>query len=578
MLVWYFLKGVVPYEGMTEAAIVSNTTARGMRPSLPSDPAFSEFFSRCWEAADDRRPTFGDIVKWLQSGRLVLPGAEVARKKPREEPLSDLEIEEQCDAVAAGDEAAAQRIMREMARDRTFSPRSLLNLVKASERLPEIRGQLVIPVQKLPDRLAFSTELFSAVGYEYAADFFLSCGVNSDTLSTFLLTVAAKQGDRAANDAVDRLLKQRPDSTFLFQAVSLSRIYYTRAFELMQSFPDEMTRLRLLPIFLDDAQDVDRVAMRDMVDKADNFEFDPKGVVLSRFVKWGYHTSVLRFASSPAHFKKLMGPLFGLLKGSCQGFLLKLVARASNVPALHGPLKGINIGKMFAAVIKAGDAEIAGRLVAAMVNYPKEQLIRCVSSCDQLQSLLETAPDVAQKSAICLTLVPFALHAFYVPSQYVIDTVSILLQSDEPPEVARGLVLGVAIAQKRDVAKKLADPYNLDAVCRFLRSEGAPPSYLYTATRFIIAVAPFLKLDRDTFPMISDAIGDLVELGIKAQAEKRLVVPVLQALALFPRLKNWDGLIAKFDVGTLLTALGKLYSGQSSIMFLIVQLQQRIGQ
>jgi hypothetical protein len=77
---------------------------------------------------------------------------------------------------------------------------------------------------------------------------------------------------------------------------------------------------------------------------------------------------------------------------------------------------------------------------------------------------MQRTKDSGKKSALCLTLVPFAFHTSNVPSTQMVGTISQLLRTQEDQEVMHALVFVVAVAQKKDIAKRLAAVADLGIV------------------------------------------------------------------------------------------------------------------
>jgi hypothetical protein len=157
----------------------------------------------------------------------------------------------------------------------------------------------------------------------------------------------------------------------------------------------------------------------------------------------------------------------------------------------------------------------------------------------------------------------------------VVETVAILLQSDEPVDVARALVLGLAIGQRKELADGLADPYNVDAACRFLRSDDAPPHILYTALRFVLAVAPHLKLNPESAPIIGDAVEDIVEVALKHQENTRLFAVAAQVLIVIPRSAAWNALLQQRGLRRFVECARSFRAADATIVGLVPALAGR---
>jgi hypothetical protein len=185
--------------------------------------------------------------------------------------------------------------------------------------------------------------------------------------------------------------------------------------------------------------------------------------------------------------------------------------------------------------------------------------------CKTLERLLKEEQAPAKKSAVCLCLLPFAFHSNYVPGDEVIGLVTALLQSDDPTDVARALVFALVIAQNAEVAQKLTDPLNLEAACRFLRSD-APPHFLYTAVRFFLSIAPFLTLSEETEPVIEDAVATLLELSLRNQENARILLVIAQTFVLLPKGERWIQVLDRCEVQKFISFASLNYATDANLM------------
>jgi serine/threonine protein kinase len=604
LLLWRVFVKKIPFDGMSSDQIIQFVAKDAGRPEPPPEPPGADFFSRGWNPVRTRRPPFAQISRMLQAKEIVPPGDSTPSPPPEPEQvalkttsidflskkqcsadLSDEDIAELCVAAESDDaetrNRAAKGIRGELQRDAPFSSASLVRLISLSSTLKDIRTSLFTLVQKLPNRIEFSHQILNSVTPECAVQFLVHCGLHTDELARLLLDFGSSQSESIANQIVDAVRDSRADSNVLFDCIGASRVYYTRGLDVMWGWSDDnlLKRGRVIPNFLEGASDMDRRRIRVIVDRVplnDAAEFDRECQVLAKLVEWGYHRSVLRFAESPAYGKRMLNVFLPLFKSDRPGFLLKLCANLLRLEVLRPIMVHIPIPRICVAALLSGDFELAAR-ICARITFSPEMLGKHLSVARRLEKMLAEDEDVGHKSAICLCLVPFCLLSTYVPNWYVVETVAILLQSDEPVDVARALVLGVAIGQRKELAENLADPYNVDAACRFFRSDEAPLHVLYTAVRFVLAVAPHLKFNEESTPILGDAVEDIVQVALKNKENARLLIVAAQVLIVIPRTVRWNALLQQRGLRRFAGCVKSFGAADAKIMELMPALAARLG-
>jgi hypothetical protein len=272
----------------------------------------------------------------------------------------------------------------------------------------------------------------------------------------------------------------------------------------------------------------------------------------------------LRFAQALPYCQRLITNLFPILRQQNPTVLLKLVIQAAKLPPLRPLVLRINVLRMIEVVALAGNFQVAATAAAA-VDFPKEMLDQHMSLCETFQGLFDRATTLAQKSALCMCLLPFALHTSYVPTQPVVEGVTCLLQSDNPIDVARALVFGAVIMQHHTVAERLAHPFNLEAAARFIRSD-APTHFLCTAARFFLSIAQFLVLNEQTTLLIEDAVRSAIDVALRSQDNARLVLIIAQIFVFLPKSEAWIALLNRCDLQKFICFAAINFATQSRII------------
>ena len=78
IVMWEVLTKNYPFAGLEQQQIVAQVLVYDARPEIPegSPQPLVDLIRRCWDRSPDVRPTFDQIIKILQTGTVLLPGAD----------------------------------------------------------------------------------------------------------------------------------------------------------------------------------------------------------------------------------------------------------------------------------------------------------------------------------------------------------------------------------------------------------------------------------------------------------------------------------------------------------------------
>jgi hypothetical protein len=580
--------GESPFRGKPPDAV--------MQGRLQVPDGFPTALARSLDPAS-RRPSASDIARAIL-GKQLLPGSDPAAfdiamgRSPSGRPFtgqalvdsvskkqaagsmpeSDL-ILALCQLAEEGDGETKVRAINEIQSElRRQAPLKLpvfIRLAKVSVVWPDILEQLAPMASQLANRVAFAKDLLGITPAEHAVRVVVKCGVDTQDLVRTLLAFGAKQSEAIANLIVDLLIEARAKLSPLLEVAGESPVYYIRALDRLPEFTEEellksSEAIKKFAAVIGEDDHAIFVANINRIPVSQSAEFDRDCSVLTLLIQSGYEDAALRFTQALPYCQRLITNLFLILRQQNPTVLLKLVIQAAKLPPLQPLIRRINVLRMIEVVALAGNFAVAATAAAA-VDFPKEMLDQHMSVCETLQGLFDKASALPQKSALCMCLLPFALHTSYVPPESVVEPVTWLLQSDDPTDVARALVFGVVIMQHQAVLERLAHPYNLEAAVRFLRSD-APAHFLYTAARFFLSIAPFLVLNEQTTLLIEDAVRSAINVALRSQDNARLVLIIAQIFLFLPKSEAWIALFNRCDLQKFLCFAAINFATQSKIM------------
>jgi hypothetical protein len=177
--------------------------------------------------------------------------------------------------------------------------------------------------------------------------------------------------------------------------------------------------------------------------------------------------------------------------------------------------------------------------------------------------------DIEGKSFLFLALVPFAINSTFRATSALLGEISIVFGSTDLNCRARALALAAALAQTPKAAATLADQTNIRAAKTFLH--GAPDHFVYTALRFLLAVAPFLPPEQEA----RDAIDATMDLVLASHNAARITLIATQFLASLPRIPAWDVILADSEIEMFVSLLKVYYSDDERIMIVAKLLDER---
>lgn len=78
IVLWELMAKKTPYQGMESGQIVGQVLLNDLRPTIPDDTPhpWRELMEACWTRDPRQRPSFHEILKILETGRVLLPGAD----------------------------------------------------------------------------------------------------------------------------------------------------------------------------------------------------------------------------------------------------------------------------------------------------------------------------------------------------------------------------------------------------------------------------------------------------------------------------------------------------------------------
>jgi serine/threonine protein kinase len=596
LILWHILTREDPFQNL------SVEDMKTTRLHVPYEFAQPHFFTRCWDGKPEQRPAFSDIARAIQDRQVTVPGTDslefdlefgrgqgsprsvvlpVNRPTPVDNllrkqdagNLTETDIMKICQAAEGNDfetkARAANGLRYELKRTEPFPPRVVSLFIRLALSFPDVVPLIRPLVQQLANRANFSRDVFTLCPPEPAVRLFVKFGIDNDELVKTLLAFGARQTEAIANLLVDLFIDAKANMNYLFDTAHDSAVYSLRALDLLTELSDEDLIINSETIcrFATAVVAEERPLFKSIIDRVPvrvTAQFDGNCVAAARLVEWGYDDSVLRFAKMVPYCRRLIVTLFPVFRGRNPTFILKLIIQAAKLPPLQSLLARINLPRIIEVVAAAGDYDVAAS-AASGIEIPQEMLDANSGVCKTLERLLKEAPAAAAQSAVCLCLLPFAFHSNYVPGDEVIGLVTALLQSDDPTDIARALVFAVVIAQNTQIAQKLADPLNLEAACRFLRSE-APAHFLYVAVRFFLSIAPFLILSEETLPVIEDAVTNILELALRSQDNAKIMLVITQTLVLLPKAEGWIQMLDRCEIQKFVSFATLNYAADANIM------------
>jgi hypothetical protein len=432
-------------------------------------------------------------------------------------------------------------------------------------------------VKKSVDVIEFSRTLFRAIPPEFAVRLFAELGVESDRAAAVLLEFGGDQTREVASAIADLVVASLPNSNVIFDSACLHAVYLERGLAILQALP-EAQFISHVPWLVNLANVITGdppatfAAVVDKVDPMKVPQFDAKCVLFARLVEWGFPDTVLRFASVPIFCRRFLVILLPKLSLREPIFCLRLAIVGLRFKGVMKILLQYDLFAMVSAALDGKQYDVAAQVMLNII-FPIDLLNLNRSYADSFSQVLERVDDRAARSRVCLTLVPFALQTKWMPTPRTVQIVGQLLQSADTTEIGRALLLAVAMAQNPGIAVRFADLGNVDLVCRFFKSDA--PSYVFhTAARFLLALAPFVKLENED-TIVKETMGAMIDLALNRTDNPRLVLVCLQILVVFRRSEELDLIIVDAGVNKLLEVVGEKFPQDVAIGEMAHLLQAR---
>jgi hypothetical protein len=454
---------------------------------------------------------------------------------------------------------AVDLLRSELPRASSFSINALVYLTKACLGLNEFISPLCDLVKKRKDFPQFSATLFDSLTPDLVVSFFRHAGIPTVETAVSLLAFGAKQAAAVAGEVADLVRHAFPNSPLLFDHASLSPQYLLHALSGLQQMPPVrlLERADLIIRVSDGASPDARVLIDAIVAKFDPIvhqNFDEKCELFGRLVEWGFANSVLRFAKHKAYCTRFLETLLPRLPAH-PVFCLKLAHAALRFPEMADLLPVDTLLRMIHGCVQKREFELAAQ-ISVRVEFSHGAVHGHASIPALLARELEAAQAPADRAALCLTLLPYALHGAWTPRRETIFTIALLMQTaPSRTDVGRALVLCAAAAQNGEAAAALAEEPNIEVGLSFL-TQDVQPHFVYVAVRFLMAIAPFVRIGK-----IADRlIVALVAVAARAIQQPRIVVVVAQALLMLPAGPQWDIALTRGGAGTIFAVLDRACS------------------
>jgi hypothetical protein len=581
MLAWELITKQRPFADMSEPNRSHAIVVHDMRPTIDKTTLFPKFFIQAWTRDPALRPAMGEVLEQVRSQKVIVPSTDSALfdQHLKESSIShravlDSVLSASLDSVSRRpgqlsehDFAILARVAADSQgpplRDRAiailraelsgvplFSINAVVYLTKACLCFDRYVPELCALINQRKDFPQFCSALFDSVSPSLVLSFFRQLKIPTPDAAVALLAFGARHPPEIASE-VGRLVSAAfPDRPLLVEHAHMSVQYLMQALSALQGLPPAVLveRCGLVLRLSDGAPPDARPLIGALVGRIDPMEhdgFDPQCVLFGRLVEWGFSDAVLRFAAHPTYCDRFVRTLFPMISAN-PVLCLRLALAALRFRETADALPPAPLLRMIYAAVQKKEFELAAQ-ISMRIDFPVSVLQTQVSLPALLAKELEAAAAPADRSAICLTMLPYALHRVWTPRADVAFTVAQLLQTaTDQAHVARALTLCTALAQSSDLATAFAEEANVEVAMRFL-GEKVPPHFVYVAVRFLMAIAPFLRSS-----IVNERIiAELVATASRMITHPRIVLVIAQALLLLPAGAAWDAALVRSGAGAI---------------------------